>query len=289
VDKQILHTLNKLNSTPGFVTIEYIIIGEGNLKFVPSPLLRQTEDWDVSEPVLKDSHYVQANKLISVRTIKYTMNSNVEGQNIIPEFEQLYFNNKTMDYASLISERHSVVTHKVEVYIDPLNDLNDIVRPLHLLSEQGGKMYKIGLVIASGFLVLLGGFLVKSIREKKANKRNFLYAGTKAFQSLTMARAQVESQDLHSFYETIYNVMWSYIRDKFKVQAQDQNIDSVERLFSGLGISNNVINSFIRLNDSCQLRVYAKQDSQEIDLGLIDDVENLILNLEKQMNETEHT
>jgi hypothetical protein len=113
------------------------------------------------------------------------------------------------------------------------------------------------------------------LRTKKANKV--------ATKRLKQSAKYLKAGDKEQFYEEVLRALWGYISDKLSIPLSELNRDNIRSILESSNVSQEVIDSFIDILDTCEFARYAPAtESGEMDrlykttLDTISKIENQI-------------
>lgn len=281
------------------VTLRLEISGTGNMKLIRNPEVAFPDNFEVYDPTVNNSLNVTTNGLTGVRTIEYMAIPRYEGDYTIPAVDFTYFDLNTNSYKTLHTPEYTLQVAKG----DPsTSTVGTFINRQDVQVEQDIRFLKTGdpsftsrtnffagslgywLWYLVPLLLLVIAYLINRkqamenanvalTRTKKANKM--------AIKRLKVAEKYLKEQEKESFYEEVLRAVWGYFSDKLLIPVARLSKDNIETELSGLGISEGLIDTFMKILNTCEFARYAPAESNaEMDrvyqetLGAIGEMEN---------------
>ena len=104
-------------------------------------------------------------------------------------------------------------------------------------------------------------------RINKFNKNQVLVKNKKATKiakkRLNNAHTYLVNNNQNSFYEEFSQALWGYISDKLNISRSQLSMESVKEIMLSKEVSEEIVNEFIDLLNSCEFARFAPGDSSK--------------------------
>lgn len=288
------------------ITITIKLQGAGNLKMLKNPTLKFPQDFEAYEPKATNNFNTTDSGLSGIKTIEYLVIPRHDGDFVIPATTISYFDVASNSYKTLSTETISIRVNKgtqsvstspivsnftgqekVEVLATDIRYINT-AEPNLKPEEQmiAGTLffwlfYIISFAFTLGLIILFrkqarDNANIALMRNKKANKV--------ARRRLKVAAREWRAGNKDAFYDEILKALWGYLSDKLSIPISELNKDNIALRLSQHGVSEEIIQQFMKLLNDCEFERYApigdKQSAMdhafEATVNLISTLENMI-------------
>lgn len=278
----ISSSINKENlKTNEAVTVKIQIKGIGNLKYVKNPEVKFPADFEVYDPKIDVKTQNTTTGVEGTRTIEYTAIPRNAGDFTIPGVEFSYFDVRTNSYKTLTTQEFHLKVEKgsgssssqISNFTDKeaLRMLNQDIHfiktgNLHLQKSPsiiwGSLGYWLWYILPALFFIIFVIINRKQAREnanvtlmktKKANKV--------ATRRLKAAGKYLKDHQKEAFYSEVLQAVWGYLSDKLSLPLSELTRDNVAAELAKYGASEDLINRFMEILDTCEFAQYAPSQS----------------------------
>ncbi|MFV0468174.1 MAG: BatD family protein [Dysgonomonas sp.] len=290
------------------VTITLNINGNGNLKLIKTPEIQFPSEFEVYDP--KITNNVQptgaGGGLSGNKKIEYYFIPRSEGKYEIPATTFSYFNPSTGKYSQL-----QIPAYTLNVAKDPNGGKNNSATSYNQNKEKitdicdiksgdytfvktedflfGSVGYYLWYIIPA---LLLAGSLAYYRKQLKENadivKLKTKRANKVAIKRLKLAKTYLVSNNKEKFYEEILRATWGYLSDKLSIPVTNLNRENIELEMVRYGASQELIDSFIYILDTCEFARYSPVESHTVMDQFynkaVDAIQTMESSLRKQMN-----
>lgn len=262
------------------VTLKLVISGTGNMKLIKTPELQLPKDFESYDPKITNDFKFTDNGLSGTKTIEYLFIPRFPGKYTIAPIEFSYFDLNTKKYKTISTPEYTLNVAKdpnagsasstsysgqSEVKVD--QDIRYIKSGKPSYTEVhsfiiGSVSYYLWYIIPSLLFIILFILYRKQIKEnadvvrmktKRANKV--------AIKRLKQAQQYLRANKKEAFYEEVLRATWGYLSDKLIIPVANLNRDNIEQELAKYGASTQLIETFIRILDTCEFARYAPVDS----------------------------
>lgn len=281
-------TLNSsINSTQlktnDAITLKIEIAGTGNLKLISNPEVKFPEDFETYDPKVESSSQLTTGGLSGNMVIEYLAIPRNPGSYKIPSAKFTYFDINSKSYKTLSTEEYVLQVEKGEggsstqtianYSKEDLRVLNQDIRFIKqndvTLTPRGDYFfgtlpywlcYLIPLVI---FIILF--FLNRKriadnadlamVKNRKANKV--------ATKRMKKAGNLLKNNQKDAFYDEVLQALWGYVSDKLSIPVSKLSKDNIEDELKKYGVSDELVENFINVLNSCEYVRYAPGDANQ--------------------------
>ena len=255
-------------------TYSYIIRGSGNIKYLKSPTIGFSSQFDVYDPQNNINAKPSGNTVSGTVTIDYTFIPQFVGKYEIPGTEFTYFNPATRKYETLTTQKYDLTVAKgsgaasqaPKGGIEQKN--RDILHiktgDLHLKQEHSYAVegfgywlwYIVPLLLLAAVLFYYRKALkarsdMQLMRTKRANKV--------AQKRLRAAKQWMRAGDKNKFYAEVLTALWGYLSDKIQIPVSELNKENISAELTNYGATDEVIAAVIEVLNNCEFAQYAPE------------------------------
>ncbi|MDE6072711.1 MAG: BatD family protein [Muribaculaceae bacterium] len=252
-------------------SIEYIITGTGNIKYVQMPDLATIfpSEIEVYTPKTEVKDVVGSSNVSGSSSFDYSFMPLEEGEFKIPAINLVYFNPSTGQYETTSSKEYNITVGKGKASAKSqtnsrlkFNPTLEVIKIGDLKKEIKPMIYRFPywLFFIIPFVILIGSMV--------AYKRYLsLHADMAAFNSrrankiankrLRKAANAMKRGNSEAFYDEMLIAIWGYLGDKLKMPNSELMRDNIKSVLSQKMIPQTDIDAVVELLDNCEFAKYA--------------------------------
>lgn len=281
-------------------SIEYIITGTGNIKYVQMPDLATIypSEIEVYSPKTEVKDAVGASNVSGSSTFDYSFMPLEEGEFNIPAINLVYFNPQTGKYETSISKSYTIQVGKGKASAKSQTNsrlkFDPNLEPVNLKSLKKehkpiiyGFPYWLFFIIP--FLALVGSIVayqrymnmhadMAALNSRRANKL--------AAKRLRKAAVAMKKGNTEEFYDEMLTAIWGYLGDKLKMPTSELMRDNIRAVLTEKEIPQSNIDSVVELLDNCEFAKYAPLAASSGMKETYQTAVDVINNLEKSFKKT---
>ncbi len=283
------------------VTFTLEISGTGNLKLIQNPHVEFPSNFEVYDPTVKNELQITTNGLTGTRKIEYIAIPRYEGSYVIPPVEFSYFDLKSRSYKTLKSPQYTVQVAKG----DPVSATsNSYVNQQEVKVEDDIRFLKTGkpsfhsrnnyfvgsLAYWLWYIVPLVLFIAFYVVNRKQAKQNANIAFVRnkranktAIKRLKVAESYLKQHKQEEFYSEVLRALWGYFSDKLSIPLADLSKDNIEKELTDYDIDKKLIDTFMRILNTCEFARYAPVKSDMAMDNLYNETLEVIGEMENQL------
>ena len=283
------------------VTFTLEISGTGNLKLIQNPHVEFPSNFEVYDPTVKNELQITTNGLTGTRKIEYIAIPRYEGSYVIPPVEFSYFDLKSRSYKTLKSPQYTVQVAKGDPVSATSNSyvtqqevkVEDDIRFLKTgkPSFHSGNDYFVGsLAYWLWYIVPLVLFIAFYVVNRKQAKQNANIAFVRnkranktAIKRLKVAESYLKQHKQEKFYSEVLRALWGYFSDKLSIPLADLSKDNIEKELTDYDIDKKLIDTFMRILNTCEFARYAPVKSDMAMDNLYNETLEAIGEMENQL------
>ena len=258
-------------------SIEYIVTGTGNLKYVQLPDLSTLypQQLEVYTPTTDVKANVGSSNVSGSVVFDYSFMPLEEGDYKIPPVKLVYFNPTTGQYETSVSKSYDIAVGKGKTSAKSqtksrlkFEDKLENVSIGDLRKEHIPLVYKwyywLFFIIPFATLVIsiVGNRIyvnshadMAAFNSKRANKL--------AQRRLRKAYSFLKRDNVDAFYDEMLVSLWGYLGDKLKMPTSELMRDNVKTVLENSNISQESIDSFVDILDRCEYAKYSPDSGRE--------------------------
>lgn len=276
-------------------SIEYIVTGTGNLKYVQMPDLATLypSEIEVYTPKTDVKDVVGSTNVSGSASFDYSFMPLEEGEFKIPSVKLVYFNPETEKYETSVSNEYTITVGKGKASAKSQTNSRLKLDPTlknvsikNLKRDHTPIIYKFPfwLFFIIPFLVLVISILaymrymnlhadMASYNSKRANKM--------ASRRLRKAAAAMKKNNSDLFYDEMLTAIWGYLGDKLRMPTSELMRDNIRYMLDSKNIPTNSINAVVDLLDTCEFAKYSPESAKGNMKETYSNATNVINDLEK--------
>lgn len=250
-------------------SIEYLVKGSGNLKYIKLPDLNNIypKQLEVFSPTTDINANPSGSTVSGSVKFDYSFTPLETGQYKIPEVALVYFNPATGQY-----ERSVAKGYTVEVDKGALSEKSQTKNRLKFdtaLLPVGNLEKSSTLYINTGWYwlwyVIPALALMICIYTYRRNLKSaadivgtrMKKAGKVAAKRLKKASACMKTGNREKFYDEMLTALWGYVGAKLNIPVSELNRQNVAERMKSAGASDEMISDFVNVLDDCEFAKYA--------------------------------
>lgn len=276
-------------------SIEYIITGTGNIKYVQMPDLATIfpSEIEVYTPKTEVKDNVGSTNVSGSSTFDYSFMPLEEGEFKIPAIKLVYFNPATGKYETSVSKEYTIKVGRGKASAKSQTNSRlkfepklEVIKAKDLKKEYAPIIYRFPYWL---FFILPTLALVVSLVMYQRYMK--LHADMAAFNSrranklaakrLRKAAAAMKKNNSELFYDEMLTAIWGYLGDKLKMPTSELLRDNIKAVLTDKEIPQGNIDAVVELLDNCEFAKYAPAAATSGMKETYDTAVEVINNLEK--------
>ncbi|MBP8850951.1 MAG: protein BatD [Breznakibacter sp.] len=295
IDASVSKTDAKTNDG---ITYKITLNGSGNHKFADAPKIKFPADFESYEPKVTTNIVNSAAGMKGTKVFEYLLIPRHAGNFTIPSVEFSYFNPQNGQYKTITApgipinvekgvgdDTQSVTANR----ITSKEDLKFIGQDIRFIKQttsplKSGNSFLLGsftfvFSYLVALLLLVGAYIylkkrahesenVHLVKKSKANKV--------AVKRLKTAAHFLQTKEKEKFYDEVLKALWGYLGDKLNLPLSTLSKDNASAILLQHGASQELVNSFMTILDTCEFARYAPgSGSEEMDRLYADTLETI--------------
>lgn len=256
-------------------SIEYLVNGSGNLKYIKLPDLNNVypKQLEVFSPATEVNANPQGSNVSGSVKFDYSFTPLETGTYTIPEVALVYFNPATGQYEKSVAKGYSVEVDKgtLSEKSQTKNRLkfDENLMPMDKLHSSVSVYIKSGLYwlwyIIPALVLTICIFVYRRQLKSAADivGTRMKKAGKVAAKRLKKAAACMKSGDREKFYDEMLVALWGYVGAKLNIPVSELNRQNVADRLVAAGALEENINEFVNVLDDCEFAKYAPGSGSE--------------------------
>lgn len=256
-------------------SIEYLVNGSGNLKYIKLPDLNNVypKQLEVFSPATEVNANPQGSNVSGSVKFDYSFTPLETGTYTIPEVALVYFNPATGQYEKSVAKGYSVEVDKgtLSEKSQTKNRLkfDENLMPMDKLHSSVSVYVKSGLYwlwyIIPALVLTICIFVYRRQLKSAADivGTRMKKAGKVAAKRLKKAAACMKSGDREKFYDEMLVALWGYVGAKLNIPVSELNRQNVADRLVAAGALEENINEFVNVLDDCEFAKYAPGSGSE--------------------------
>lgn len=280
-------------------SIEYIITGTGNIKYVQMPDLATIfpSEIEVYTPTTEVKDNVGSTNVSGSSTFDYSFMPLEEGEFKIPAIRLVYFNPSTGNYETSTSKEYTIHVGKGKASAKSQTNSRlkfepklEVIKAKNLKKEHTPIIYRFPYWL---FFILPSLVLIITLIAYQRYMK--LHADMAAFNSrranklaakrLRKAAAAMKKGNSELFYDEMLTAVWGYLGDKLKMPTSELMRDNIKAVLTDKAIPQENIDGAVELLDNCEFAKYAPaaatsgmKETYNIAVGIIKNLEKSFKN-----------
>lgn len=257
--------------------IEYIVTGEGNLKYIQLPDLSTLypPQLEIYTPTTDVKANVGASNVSGSVTYDYSFMPLEEGSFHIPEVRLVFFNPQTGKYETSVARAYDITVGRgsgsAKSQTKSINKFDSELKKVNFSS-----LKKVRTPYISGFgywlwfivpfvLLIVSFFVYRNYVKSHADlvALNSRRANKLARKRLKKAYVNMRKGDVDRFYDELLIALWGYLGDKLKMPTSELMRDNIRSVLESKAIPAEDIDGVIELLDRCEYAKYSPDSGKE--------------------------
>ncbi len=248
--------------------------GTGNLKLVSAPEVTWPADFESYDAKQTDNYKLTTAGASGTVDFEYTAVPRHAGSYTVPAATFCFFDTDAKAYKTLTTQEFNLEVNEAAAgskskYVnrEEVEVLNSDIR--HIMTGDKGTSYQgvrffgsmsyllVYPVCLLVFFILL--IIVRSRAKLRGDADRFRgrRAGKAAGKRLKKARQLQKKNMREEFYDEVMRALWGYAADKLSLPVSELNKDNVSGLLAQRGVSENVLEAFSSVLESCEFARFA--------------------------------
>ena len=272
---------NELKVNEAF-TLTLTVSGKGNIELLELPKPNFPPDFEVYDPKITTNVKNNAQGIYGSKKAEYIIIPRVSGDFVLADTEFSYFNPSLKKYETLKTDIHTIQVQKATgntnsaVYTPGQADIKYLGNDIRHINTSDNKLGITGVLFFMSneyiliIIVMTITFVVTLVMYKRINKLNKNQVLVKNKKATKIAKKRLKSaynylaaNNQSSFYDEFSQAIWGYISDKLNIPLSQLSMDSVKEIMSGKSISEDIVNEFVDLLNTCEYARFAPGDANK--------------------------
>ena len=259
-------------------SLEYIVTGTGNIKYIHEPKPEIPDDFDQFSPKTDYRTRVSGSTVTGTMMVDYTIVPQSVGTFKIPEQKFVYFDPAKKSYVTLTAPGYhmeiakgsgtTISAEQREIEARNTDILHIKTGDKHLSQTHHPLIFNWWYWVVAGLLVValilaitVYGRQVR-LNADVAGRRN-ARASKVARKSLREAEGFMKSRKPERFYEAMLKAMWGYLGDKLSIPVSQLTRQNISQTLADRGVGEDVAGRIINVLDQCEMARYTPDSSSE--------------------------
>lgn len=278
-------------------SLEYIVTGTGNIKYVHEPRPEIPDEFEQFTPKTDYRTRVTGSTVTGTMMVDYTIVPQSVGKFKIPEQKFVYFDPSKRGYVTLTAPGYEMEIAKGSGTTISAEQREIEAKNTDILHIKTGdkKLAKTHdpiiyhwwywtlaalMVVALVMAIVVYGRRVR-LNADVAGRRN-ARASKVARRRLRQAEGFMKSRQPEQFYESMLKAMWGYLGDKLSMPVSQLTRQNILETLLDRGVDSTTANRVIAVLDQCEMARYTPDSSSEASVeALYDEATSSINDLEK--------
>ncbi len=292
-------SLNKTSVTTDDAFSLYMSLsGNGDMKRLQPAKLIVPESFEVYEPRVIEENSLEENGQLTGRKVwEYLVLPKKAGSfTFKPAFS--YFDTDSLKYITLAPETFQIFVRKgsdknvaSKTPTTVQEDIRFIKTETNLKTKSGKFFGSIPFWVLSVLpFLLLGGVLFKQRLDAKRNDVDPEILRSRraekiARKRLSKAKEYLEQNKSKAFYEEVAQAMFGYTSNKLNIPLAELTKNNVKEKLQSLKVSEANIESFLKINRTCETALYAGMDNTAAMSETYENTISVIANIEEELEQ----
>lgn len=282
-------------------SLEYVIKGTGNIKYVKAPEIAFPAQFEVYDPQYDCDAKPSGSNVTGTMKVDYTFIPQYVGKYEIPATEFTYFNPSKREYVTLQTPAHELTVAQggggaaaaaVAAARQGIEQQNKDI--LHIKTGDLNLKRNHEYMVGSGSywlwyivpLLLLAAILIysrKALKERADLQRvKGKRANKVAKKRLRTAQQHMKAGDAGKFYAETLTALWGYLSDKLHIPVSELNKENISAELEAYGAAEADIAATLEALNKCEFAQYAPELSGN-------DMNSVFNEVSEVMNKLENT
>lgn len=285
------------------ITLRVKITGEGNLKLIETPKLNFPGDFEVYDPKVNQNIKVTPSGSRGSITYEYLLIPRHAGSFTLNPLKFSYFNPAIKKYKTLTGQTFNIEVEKGEgnesgVVVSNYSkqDVANIGADIRFIRSGnlglkpintwffGTSLFWLIYILGTGLIIIFLLIRKKKIKENADQLRMRTKKASKVSKKrLRSAAKELKAGNDGTMYEAILKAIWGYLADKLTIDAASLTRDNVGEILKSNKVSDETVDSLIKLLDDCEFARYAPSATQSDSKTVYNQAADIINKLEKNL------
>jgi hypothetical protein len=280
------------------VTLTVRVLGDGNIRAVPEPVLNLPDDFEVFPPEVSESVQVFGSGLSGEKTFEYVLIPRTPGKREIPEISFGFFDERVSEYRTATTAQlalmvtGSALGGPAQLVRGGVAQLREDIRFIHLgtasLRRRGRMLFK-GAAFWMFTLLPLAGIAGAMVlrRHQDMLEGDVAYArgrraGGGAKKRLAHARQLVTGRDARVFYGEVARALRGLVADRLNLAEAGLKASELSARLAARGVGDDTMVEISACLEHCDRQRFAppEADSEE-KARFLERVANLMMDLDR--------
>ena len=278
-------------------SLEYIVTGTGNIKYIHEPKPEIPDDFEQFTPKTDYRTRVSGSTVTGTMMVDYTIVPQSVGTFKIPEQKFVYFDPSKKAYVTLTAPGYNMEIAKGSGTTISAEQREIEARNTDILHiKTGDKHLSLAhepvifswwyWTVAALLVVLLVVAIIVYGRQVRLNAdvagRRNARASKVARKRLREAEGFMKSRQPEKFYEAMLKAMWGYLGDKLSMPVSQLTRQNIFETLMERGVAEDAANRVLGVLDQCEMARYTPDSSSEASVEAVyNEVTSSINELEK--------
>ncbi|MBO4801580.1 MAG: protein BatD [Bacteroidaceae bacterium] len=282
-------------------TLRVTVSGTGNMKLMKAPEVAWPKDFERYDPKTEEKTSIGANGSTGKVLYDYIAVPRHQGKFELPPVEFCYFDPDAREYRTVSADPYTIEVEKGKgggtstsaISKEDIELLNSDIRYIKTGSPafQTGdsafygsrRFWLIHVGLLCLFAALMFAFRRRAVAMADVAGRRGRGANKAATKRLKLARKLLKENNATAFYEETMKALWGYAGDKLNIPAGELSKDNVREQLSGRGLTDELIDEFLRTLDDCEFARFAPGDPAATMDKIYASAEEVIDKMESQL------
>lgn len=257
-------------------SLEYIITGTGNIKYLKAPKPVIPGEFEQYTPKLEEKTRVVGNNMTGTVTAEYTIVPQSVGEFKIPAQEFSYFDITRKEYVTLTAPGYTLKVAKGSGTTSSVDQRDIEAKNTDILHIKLGnknlradhtpvvRFWWYWSIFGVLLLLMVATVWAQSRRERMEADvvgRRTSRANKVAGKRLKAAGRYMQAHDSERFYEEVLKAMWGYLSDKLNMPASQLTRQNIVATLDARGVSPELSEKVIKILDDCEMARYTPDSS----------------------------
>ncbi|MBD5226067.1 MAG: protein BatD [Bacteroidales bacterium] len=259
-------------------SLEYIITGTGNIKYLKAPRPVIPSEFEQYTPKVEENTRVTGNNMTGTVTAEYTIVPQSVGEFRIPAQKFTYFDISSKQYVTLESHEYTLKVAKGSGTTSSVDQRDIEAKNTDILHIKLGnknlaadhtpviRFWWYWAVFGLLLVIMIATVWARNRRERMEADvvgRRTSRANKVAGKRLKAAEGFMRAHDSERFYEEVLKAMWGYLSDKLNMPASQLTRQNIVATLDARGVPAEVSGKVIKVLDDCEMARYTPDSSSE--------------------------
>lgn len=257
-------------------TIDYIVEGSGNIKYITLPDLQNLfpSELEVYTPTTEANVTVGRSEVKGKITFDYSFMPLEGGVYRVPDIKLVYFNPSSGRYETSVAKGYEIAVERgsgsEKSQTKAAAAFDSTLMPVTTSLSSTHRPFVYGFFYWLFYIIPIGGIIIAYVSYKSYLSANSDILAVRSRKANRMARkrlkrafAYMKAGDRNNFYDEIIISLWGYLGDKLSLPTSELSRDNISGKLAMRDISDEDIRSLITLIDEVEFEKYAPSASSK--------------------------